>query len=242
MSRLEDIPPPDEFIEGPLYDPGEASVTQAAPRDGTGVPAPSTPASAPQVQAAEAAAQAAPGSPSSPAASSRALRLTFPTVSAHTPSAPTPRAPTPRASAPPASAPASAAQSPSDDPATSVVEAVNRLERAFANTQGAILDILKSTPTVTQTRPTRHRIWFALWAALAGAALSGGTTYAAMTFLVAPAAPADQRLQAWADSWSYLWRVSPTFRECWTSFLNTRRPQACTLSLGDVSTSAGGKK
>lgn len=244
MSRLEDLPspeeplPPEEFAEGPLYDPGEASVRQAAPRDGARPPAPSTPASASQVQAAEAGTQTALDSPASPAATSPALRLAFPTVSALTPSASTPLASTPRAPAPPAPAP----QSPSDDPATSVAEAVDRLERALTNTQGAILDALKSTPSATQTRPTRRRMWFALWAALAGAALSGGATYAALTFLAAPAATADPRLQAWADSWSYLWRVSPAFRECWTSFVGTRRPQVCTLSLGGVSTGAGGQK
>ncbi len=235
MAKLDDIPEaasPDHeaetFSDRPLYPPG-------APALGTGENAsrasdtsnglePATPTEAPDAAAElHSSKEVSTASP-------------VPTPPAATPAVGT-RRPLPVAiAAPPKAGPTQAAP----DLAKDILEGLERLETVLLNTQTAIADALKSPGTPAQASPIRRSIRTAAWTGLAAAVLSSGLTYGAISYLAIGQEPVDPRVRGWADSWSYLWRASPDFRQCWTTYLNTRQPQQCRLFLGGPTAKGSG--
>ena len=137
-------------------------------------------------------------------------------------------------------APATAGPAPAaPDPAQAIYDGLERLEKVLLNTQTAIADALKSPEAPAKTYPNRRSIRLAAWTGLAAVVLSSGLTYGAITYLAIDQEPVDPRLRGWADSWSYLWRASPDFRQCWTAYLSTRQPQECRLTLGGPAAQGG---
>lgn len=117
-----------------------------------------------------------------------------------------------------------------------VREFARSVDRALAKSNEAIIDALKAAP-IAQPQQSRRRARLltpsivALSACL-GAAIAGGATYAAGRNAVPPGTAVDPNTRALADSWSYLWRASPSFRDCWTDHARTRQAQTCTVTIG----------
>lgn len=232
MAKLDDIPEAassdheaERFSDKPLYQPG-------APALG-------------KVENASSASDTSnglePATPSDAAAELYLSEEVSTASSVSTPPAATPavgtRRPLPVAvAAPPTAGPTPAAP----DLAKDILDGLERLETVLLNTQTAIADALKSPGAPAQASPKRRSIRTAAWTGLAAAVLSSGLTYGAISYLAIGQAPVDPRVRGWADSWSYLWRASPEFRQCWTTYLNTRQPQQCRLFLGGPAAKGSG--
>lgn len=127
----------------------------------------------------------------------------------------------------------------------SLAEAIQSLERTFIDTNQQILDALKAPRAAPNRRPWRRSLAIAsvaalLGAAVAGWAVAGGATFAAVGGHPARASVTDPRLQSWADSWAYLWRTTTGFQACWTKHAQTKQPQTCTITLGTAPSRASG--